>query len=95
MPTNEFFIYLIGSAMCVLSWAYVAIQQYPVSANQALAVSSVVGFGPVILANILTSYNNYPVKMSITANMLHLFFGILFCSVPVTYGCWLVIVPKN
>jgi len=95
MPTNEFFIYLIGSAMCVLSWAYVAIQQYPVSANQALAVSSVLGFGPVILANIITSYNNHPVKMSITANMLHLFFGILFCSVPVTYGCWLVIVPKN
>jgi sterol desaturase/sphingolipid hydroxylase (fatty acid hydroxylase superfamily) len=99
-PTKEFSVYLIGSGLCVLSWAFVAIQRYPVSANQALALSSVVGFGPVILANILTyffhsSFTNHPVKMSFFANMLHLFFGILFCSLPITYGCWLTIMPKN
>ena len=100
LPTKEFSIYLIGSAACVLSWTYVAIQQYPVSAHTALALSSAVGFGPVVLANLLSNvfhvgYTTHPVKMSVTANMLHLLFGILFCSVPVTYGCWLTIAPKG
>ena len=100
IPTKEFSIYLISSGTCVASWAYVAIYQQPVSPNQALALSSIVGFGPVILASILSrffhsGYKNHPVKMSIIANMLHLLFGILFCSVPVTYGCWLTILPKN
>ena len=99
MPTKEFSMYLIGSSICVLSWSVVAIKQQPVSTNQALAFSSVVGFGPVILANVLTHFfhsgnMNHPVKMSILANMLHLFFGLLFCSVPITYGCWLTIMPK-
>lgn len=92
IPTQEFSIYLLGSAMCVLPWAFVAIQKYPVSATQALALSSGVGFGPVILANMMTHAGSmHPVNMSIFANMLHLFFGILFCSVPIMYGCWLTI----
>jgi sterol desaturase/sphingolipid hydroxylase (fatty acid hydroxylase superfamily) len=95
VPTKEFAIYLIGSAMCVVSWTFVAIQQHPVSANLALALSSLVGFGPVILASMNhffhSGYSTHPVKMSIAANMLHLLFGILFCSVPITYGCWLTI----
>jgi sterol desaturase/sphingolipid hydroxylase (fatty acid hydroxylase superfamily) len=99
LPTKEFCMYLIGSSMCVLSWTYVAVERYPVSENQALALSSVVGFGPVILANIMSYFNsghmNHHVKMSISANILHLLFGILFCSVPVTYACWLTIQPKN
>jgi len=98
LPTKEFSMYLLGSAMCVLSWAYVAVQRYQVSTHQALALSSMVGFGPVILANIMsqfTSSHSHPVKMSIPANMLHLLFGTLFCSVPVTYGCWLAIMPKK
>jgi sterol desaturase/sphingolipid hydroxylase (fatty acid hydroxylase superfamily) len=99
VPSKEFSTYLLGSAACVLSWAYVAIQHYPVSANQALALSSAVGFGPVILATSMrhifqSGTTHHPVHMSILANMLHLFFGILFCSVPITYGCWLTIRPK-
>lgn len=100
LPTKEFSMYLLGSLACALSWAYVALQKYPVSENQALALSSVVGFGPVILANSMTRFfhsgsTSHPVKMSILANILHLLFGILFCSFPVTYGCWLTIHPKN
>jgi sterol desaturase/sphingolipid hydroxylase (fatty acid hydroxylase superfamily) len=99
IPTKEFVLYLLGSASCVLSWAFIAIQQRPVSANQALAYSSLVGFGPVILASGVSHffhsrYTNHPVKMSLSANMLHLFFGVLMCSVPITYGCWLSIMPK-
>jgi sterol desaturase/sphingolipid hydroxylase (fatty acid hydroxylase superfamily) len=97
LPTKEFSIYLIGSGVCVVSWTYVAINQYPVSSNYALALSSAVGFGPVILAKLLTDFfhsgnTKHPVKMSIAGNILHLLFGILFCSIPVTYGCWLAIV---
>jgi len=98
MPTKEFAIYLLGSAMCVVSWTFVAIQRHPVSANLALALSSLVGFGPVILASGMNHFfrsgcTTHPVKMSLAANMFHLLFGILFCSVPITYGCWLTIMP--
>jgi sterol desaturase/sphingolipid hydroxylase (fatty acid hydroxylase superfamily) len=100
VPTQEFSIYLLGSAACVGSWAYAAINPHVVTANQALVLSSAVGFGPVILAtsisNIFSSgTSSHPVKMSFAANLLHLFFGVLFCSIPVTYACWLTIVPKN
>lgn len=97
MPTKEFVLYLVGSAMCVLPWSFFS---HSATANQAMALSSVVGFGPVILANVLSSFfqtgsANHPVKMSVFANMLHLVFGILACSVPITYGCWLAIMPKS
>lgn len=89
LPTHEFAMYLCGSAICVLPWSYTAIYNSPVSTEYAWAVSSLVGFGPVILANMFHSTNHHPVKMSLTANIFHLFFGILFCSLPITYGCWL------
>ena len=95
LPTGEFCVYLLGSAACLGVWIYPAIQQYPVTASQALALSSTAGFGPVVLASVLSSASAHPVKMSIAANLLHLFFGILFCSLPITYACWLTIAPKN
>lgn len=98
MPTQEFTVYLGTSALCVVPWWY-ATTQTSVSANQALIVSSTVGFGPVLLASVITHlYSSvkltHPVKMSIAANALHLIFGILFCSIPITYGCWLTLI-KN
>ena len=100
MPTQEFITYLSGSALCVIAWTYAALNAIPVSSHSALALSSAVGFGPVLLASVITriySSNNrpHPVKMSFLANSLHLFFGTLFCSIPITYGCWLTLVPKN
>jgi len=100
LPTQEFTVYLSASSLCVLAWIYAALQRTSVTANQALALASAVGFGPVILANLVSKlYSSgntpHPVKMSIAANTLHLLFGILFCSVPITYGCWLTLVPKN
>lgn len=97
LPTKEFIVYLSGSSLCVLPWMYSL--QSSVTENQALAIASMVGFGPVLLAslvtNLYTSANTHPVKMSIAANLLHLFLGTLFCSIPVTYACWLTLMPES
>jgi hypothetical protein len=100
LPTKEFSIYLLGSSVCIYPWAYVAINNYQISSNQALFLSSLVGFGPVILANIVSNIYQignvaHPVKMSFIANMLHLFFGTLFCSIPISYGSWVTIKPEK
>lgn len=99
LPTQEFTVYLSASTLCALAWAYAALHPGSVTTNQALALSSAVGFGPVLLASLVSSiYSSgntvHPVKMSVAANALHLFFGTLFCSVPISYGCWLSLVPK-
>ena len=96
IPTQEFVTYLAGSTLCVLAWAYPALQSHHLSSNQALLVSSAVGFGPVLLSSIVTFiYNSsttpHLVKMSLLSNIFHLLFGTLFCSIPITYGCWLTI----
>lgn len=96
LPTKEFILYLLGSYCCVGPWAYYSIQKYNVSSNTALVLSSLVGGGPILLSVLLTnifSRNNasHPVKMSVMANLLHLFFGIVFCAVPLTYACFLTI----
>lgn len=98
MPTQEFITYLSASGLCLVPWAYTALQKVPTTINQALTLSSVVGFGPVILASLVSNaYNSgnipHPVKMSVMANALHLLFGILFCSLPVTYACFLTLMP--
>lgn len=95
LPSQEFVTYLAGSALCVAPWSYCAVNNYHLSSNVALAASSLVGFGPVALAvicsNIYSSGGSHPVRMSAMANLLHLFFGVLFCSVPITYGCLLAV----
>jgi len=100
IPTGEFTMYLGASALCVVAWAYAALHGQTYTYNQALALSSAVGFGPVALATVMSYIGNtgnikHPVKMSLAANALHLVFGTLFCSVPVTYGCMLTLMPKN
>ena len=100
VPTLEFTTYLGGSAMCILVWAYASLQERALTTNQALVVSSAVGFGPVILASLMTHlYSSgkmiHPVKMSLVGNTLHLLFGTLFCSIPISYGCMLTLMPKN
>jgi len=37
---------------------------------------------------------SHHVKMSVMANLLHLCFGVLFCSIPITYGAWLTLQPS-
>jgi sterol desaturase/sphingolipid hydroxylase (fatty acid hydroxylase superfamily) len=100
VPTQEFVTYLCASSLCVLAWAFCANSHLVVNENQALVLASTVGFGPVILASLISRIygagnSSHPVKMSVVANALHLLFGTLFCSVPITYGCYLTLTPKN
>jgi hypothetical protein len=86
----------MGSSLCVGPWVYYSIQDYPISANNALAVSSLVGCGPIILSVITTNIfktnnSSHPVHMSFLENLLHLFFGLVFCGVPLTYGSYLTL----
>jgi sterol desaturase/sphingolipid hydroxylase (fatty acid hydroxylase superfamily) len=91
IPTKEFVIYLGGSATCCLIW-YSATQMN-LTFIPSLAVSSLVGFGPVVLAQIMPS-SGATVKgtsMNMFGNLLHIIMGILFCSIPITYMCMLVL----
>lgn len=96
VPTEEFIVYLSSSTLCVLVWVYAALERSSLTVTQSLAIASTVGFGPVLLASIITNRyssgsNVHPVKMSLGANALHLLFGTLFCSVPISYACWLTL----
>lgn len=96
LPTQEFTAYLGGSTLCIIPWVYTVLYVDSITVNQALILSSAVGFGPVLLASLIshiyTSGNSsHPVKMSTMANILHLFFGTLFCSIPITYACFLTL----
>jgi len=96
LPTQEFTAYLGGSTLCVLPWVYSALYVDSITVSQAFILSSGVGFGPVFLASLISHIyssgnNSHPVKMSTMANLLHLFFGTLFCSVPITYACFLTL----
>lgn len=98
-PTGEFISYLTGSSLCVAPWAYYAINQQPVTSQTALVVSSLVAGGPIILSTIVTGIystgnTTHPIKLSLSANLLHLFFGLLFCGVPLLYACWLTLSLK-
>jgi hypothetical protein len=93
-PTSEFITYLCGSLACCLLWSFYLGK--PVSEIQALLLSSLVGFGPVALAPVVSKvFSGFssvkPVKMSNLGNLLHIVTGTLFCSVPVTYGCYLAL----
>ena len=85
IPPRAFVAYLGGSVALCAIWHY--------SANlgiSPLLASSLVGFGPVALAMISPSWVKRT-QMSIWANVLHIVMGALFCSIPITYMCWLVI----
>jgi len=94
VPTAEFLAYLFGSVACCLAW-YFQVGK-PVSEFEALFFSALAGFGPVALApltsKLFSGFSSVkPVKMSNFGNALHIGTGTLFCSVPVTYGCYLAL----
>jgi len=98
LPTREFLTYLGLSALCVGSWAYQwqGTTHTPLTQMQSLGISSIVGFGPVIISTFLSTTEGVkPVQMNILNNFIHLSLGSIFCSVPVTYMCYLTLLPKN
>jgi hypothetical protein len=85
VPTREFLVYLGGSAICCATW-YGASQMNPALAP---ALSVLVGFGPVGLAVAMSPWSDKG-HMNLFGYLLHIVMGILFCSLPITYMCWLV-----
>jgi sterol desaturase/sphingolipid hydroxylase (fatty acid hydroxylase superfamily) len=100
IPTREFAVYLALSFASVAIWAIPAIQSYDVTDTQAIQLASSVGFGPVILATFISTVFGKgatvkPVQMNLLANLIHLGVGSIFCSLPVTYMCYLTLSSKN
>jgi hypothetical protein len=100
IPSNEFLGYLAMCISCVFTWWYYANQvsknDIIISKYNRISISSLVGFGPVIIAWILTNLIKsggrvQPVKMNFFGNLLHLGVGTLFCSIPITYMCYLTL----
>jgi sterol desaturase/sphingolipid hydroxylase (fatty acid hydroxylase superfamily) len=94
VPTTEFLTYLFGSALFFVAWAAYAINGISVNQTQALALSSGVGFGPILLAVGVSKLFGSgvtvsPTKMSTFGNLYHIATGTLFCSVPATYASYL------
>jgi len=89
VPTKEFLLYLGGSSACCALW-YKAIQ-WNLSVVPALAMSSLVGFGPVVLATIMSPRAVRGKPMNLFGNLFHITLGTLFCSIPITYMCWLTL----
>jgi sterol desaturase/sphingolipid hydroxylase (fatty acid hydroxylase superfamily) len=94
VPTCEFVTYLGLSAACVGLWA----SQHGVALTQgeALALALLVGFGPTVLATVISSLFRASsgvkrVEMNFLGNLLHLVMGTVFCGVPVSYACYLAL----
>ena len=95
-PTLELVRYLGLCFICFVIWFYCAVNKVILSQFQQFFVASLVGFGPVMIAWALSSIygsanRTQPVKMNILGNIFHLSVGSLFCSIPITYLCWLTL----
>jgi sterol desaturase/sphingolipid hydroxylase (fatty acid hydroxylase superfamily) len=93
IPTCEFVTYLASSLLCCSVWA---VSAQAVASGTLLtpfhqyAASSLMGFGPVLLAIANSSlFQSGPsvqgTRMSMFGNLLHVAVGTLFCSLPISY----------
>jgi hypothetical protein len=97
IPTREFVTYLGGSVACCAIWAASTNSVLPTFSQYTL--SSLVGFGPVILAVVNSRiFRSGPsvqsTPMSMFGNLIHIVVGTLFCSLPISYMCWLALQPS-
>jgi hypothetical protein len=95
-PTVEVVRYLGLCFICFGIWFYYAVNKIILGPLEQIFVASLVGFGPVLIAWGLSSIfgasnRTQPVKMNILGNIFHLSVGSLFCSIPITYLCWLTL----
>eukprot|EP00052_Salpingoeca_macrocollata_P008127 m.64630 g.64630 ORF g.64630 m.64630 type:complete len:463 (-) comp16441_c0_seq1:58-1446(-) len=97
VPSLEFVGYLLASALCVGGWAYVAhLAGWQMHKDQALLLSLLPGFGPVLLAWVFSFFSSTKgggASKSWAAALFHFVVGTLFCSVPVSVACYLASVP--
>jgi hypothetical protein len=99
VPTAEFLCYLLLAAGSVAAWAHAALRSAAgllvVSTQQALALAALAGFGPVVLAVVVTACAKGDGGTSFKglASVVQLALGTLFCAVPVSWACLLAISP--
>ena len=101
VPTAEFCTFMAGSGLCVFAWARAALAiaagaSAPPAPREALVLAALVGFGPVLLAQLMSILfyaprEARPSAMGAFGNLFHLGFGSLFCSVPVAWMAWLAL----
>lgn len=103
LPTLEFATYLALAFGCCFVWAQAALgvsAGTSVDATQALYLAALVGFGPVVLASVVSFVFGgvrgvEPKPMSLAGNLMHLTLGSLFCSAPVMFAAWLALMPAG
>jgi len=96
IPTAEFITYLTLSYGCFALWLnYVGTT---VSAEAALVLSLITGFGPVALSVAVTrafggGRGVKPTAMNAIGNAIHIVGGAAVCAIPVSYATWLTLRP--
>jgi len=105
VPTGEFLTYLALSCGFVAAWAVAAAPGAALPAAFAsweakAALAAGVGFGPVLLASLVSMLfggvrPNAPKAMGALGNLMHVAVGTAFCSVPVAWACWLALSPAG
>ena len=101
-PSLEFAAYLALSAGCVLAWAVaasdVAAGAHAAAPRLASHLAVLAGFGPVAAASAVTgitrSGGGAPRGGPLKTGLL-LACGTLFCSVPVSWACYLALQPPG
>ena len=103
VPTFEFLTYLTLSCGCLYAWAHfalgVAAGTLAVTETERLALAALAGFGPVVLASIITAIfggvGGTPwidaKRGGAPATMLQVGVGSLFCSFPVSLACYMAL----
>jgi len=96
IPTAEFITYLTLSYGCFALWLnYVGTA---VSAEAAVVLSLITGFGPVALSVAVTrafggGRGVKPTTMNAIGNAIHIVGGAAVCAIPVSYATWLTLRP--
>lgn len=100
VPTAEFTAYLLLSCGCVAAWAWAAVAYatgtLAVTATTATALAVLAGFGPVVVAQAITSMTRSTggaPNNGFAAMAFQLGVGTLFCSWPVYQACLLALKP--
>jgi hypothetical protein len=88
IPSYKFMKYLVLSGSCIYQWIYIANSHIRVDNWIALIISCIAGFGPIIIAILMSGKSSFNYK---TSNMFHVLIGNLFTSVPITLMCYLSI----
>jgi sterol desaturase/sphingolipid hydroxylase (fatty acid hydroxylase superfamily) len=95
-PKIEFINYLVICLTLFIIFFYfafkVSMHQIILNKITKLTLASSVGFGPIIIAYLFNPTNRVqPIKMTFMGNLFHLIMGSLFCSIPITYMCFLLL----